>query len=126
MAPKRTKRKLPDRWRNIVLERPAALDLFCGGGGAGEGLRRAGYKTVVGIDSSMEHKKSYEHAAGMHFVLGDVFDLLPQEDLQQFDLVWASPPCQVRLRAESKLLLHWNNSHISLSQFPCLSVTAVW
>ena len=80
-------------WRGIRLVRPCVLDLFCGGGGAGEGLRRAGFRTVVGVDHERRHKAAYEHAPGMHFRLADVAELLPS-DLECFDFVWASPPCQ--------------------------------
>ena len=79
-------------WRGIPLVRPCALDLFAGGGGAGRGLRDAGFRTVVGIDHE-RHKASYEALEGMHFRLGDVYELT-LEDLQVFDFVWASPPCQ--------------------------------
>lgn len=88
------KKATPAAWRGVRLVRPAALDLYCGGGGAGEGLRRAGFATVVGVDHERRHKAAYEHADGMHFRLGDVSDLSAEEDLAAFDFVWASPPCQ--------------------------------
>lgn len=91
-APKVTSTARPTEWRGIPLERPCALDIFCGGGGAGRGLLDAGYKTVVGVDREA-HTTSYEHAAGMRFVLGDAHELTP-DDLRHFDFVWASPPCQ--------------------------------
>ena len=63
-----------------------ALDLFCGGGGAGEGLMRAGFD-VVGIDKD-DHHESYPG----QFIQGDIHSL--PVDPHDFDLVWASPPCQ--------------------------------
>lgn len=102
MPPRTTSRKRAAEtsaaWRGIPLVRPAALDLFCCGGGAGRGLVDAGYKTVVGIDA-IDHRTSYQKAAPgvMRFVLGDVLDLTP-DDLRLFDLVWASPPCQAFCR----------------------------
>ena len=38
--------------------KPLALDLFCGGGGACEGLQRAGFD-VVGVDIVAKHAKHY-------------------------------------------------------------------
>lgn len=63
-----------------------ALDLFCGGGGAAEGLMRAGFD-VVGIDKD-NHGTSYPG----EFIQGDIHNL--PVNIQDFDLVWASPPCQ--------------------------------
>ena len=79
-------------WRGIELHAPCALDLYCGGGGAGRGLLDAGFRTVIGVDRE-KHRTSYEHRDGMRFVQLDVSELKP-EDLAAFDFVWASPPCQ--------------------------------
>ena len=70
---------------------PVAIDLFCGGGGAGYGLRKAGYKTVIGVD--IDDHPNYAQLRGMRFVRGDVLNIRP-ESLMHADLVWASPPCQ--------------------------------
>ena len=64
-----------------------ALDLFCGGGGTALGLIEAGF-AVVGIDRVKRHAKVYPGT----FICGDA--LAPPVDLADFDLVWASPPCQ--------------------------------
>lgn len=64
-----------------------AADLFCGGGGAAQGMIEAGFK-VVGVDNNRRNGKHYP---GL-FVHGDAF--APPFDLAFFDLVWASPPCQ--------------------------------
>lgn len=71
------------------------LDGFCGGGGAAMGMIAAG-ASVVGIDKN-------PHCAGYYpgaFHKGNVLqleswrDLLGKRFVDQFDLIWMSPPCQ--------------------------------
>jgi DNA (cytosine-5)-methyltransferase 1 len=65
-----------------------ALDLFCCAGGATRGLQQAGFH-VVGVDLST--RPNY---CGNMFVQADALEYLATANLDRFDFIWASPPCQ--------------------------------
>ncbi len=69
------------------------LDLFCGAGGAARGYHDAGFE-VVGVDHVPQKNYPYE------FVQADITDedFAYDFDFMDFDVIHASPPCQVYSR----------------------------
>lgn len=74
------------------MTRPRVLDLFCGAGGASYGYAQSGWD-VYGVDHVPQ--PDYPFA----FLQGDAMEVLASGLLDEFDLVHASPPCQVWTRA---------------------------
>lgn len=63
------------------------LDLCCGAGGCSMGYDWAGFD-VVGVDEAPQKHYPFE------FIKDDAFNYLRLEDLSEFDLIHAPPPCQ--------------------------------
>jgi DNA (cytosine-5)-methyltransferase 1 len=83
------------------------LDLFCGQGGASMGYRRAGF-AVTGVDVHSQPRYPF------HFVHADALeyleDLLDSGDIDMYDVITGSPPCQAFTRAQTIR----NNDHPDL------------
>jgi DNA (cytosine-5)-methyltransferase 1 len=68
-------------------ERPRLLDLFCGAGGAAAGYAKAGFE-VIGVDIAPMPRYPYE------FIQADALEVPQALNLDSFDVIHASPPCQ--------------------------------
>ena len=98
-----------------------ALDLFCGGGGVCEGLMRLGLD-VTGIDNDPACEQYYPGT----FRLGDALTVTAAE-MAEYDLVWASPPCQRFSRASTRANRHAHHDDLLTPlRRPLLESGAKW
>lgn len=88
--------------------KPKLLDLFCGAGGCTKGYQRAGF-WVRGVD----HKRQPRYC-GDQFIQVDALEylqgLIDSGEIEEFDAIHASPPCQQYSTTKSI----WKNSHPDL------------
>lgn len=68
------------------------LDLFCGAGGSAVGYHRAGFDYIFGVDREWQGNYPFD------FIEADALEILEMlvrsGNIERFDLVHASPPCQ--------------------------------
>jgi DNA (cytosine-5)-methyltransferase 1 len=70
------------------------LDLYCGAGGEAYGFKlHSKDHYVVGVDNNPKPRKRFLKHCGDEFITRNVLSL-PKSYLQEFDFIWASPPCQ--------------------------------
>lgn len=80
-----------------------ALDLFCGAGGASQGLANAGFD-VFGIDQKIYRRdRSVRNPILFDWLETEIDEsLLEWITKSDFDFIWASPPCQAFSLARGK------------------------
>jgi DNA (cytosine-5)-methyltransferase 1 len=79
---------------------PTAIDIFAGMGGLTLGLKRAGFRVVVGVEVDEEVAKTYEENHPEVLLLKEDVrkvhgkDILDAVGLEKVDLIAGCPPCQ--------------------------------
>jgi len=83
------------------MERPLAIDAFCGAGGLSLGLIRAGFNMCFAFDNDEKAVKTYSNNLQNHVQLINAYDLdlkseLRKKNIRQKDIVLfaGGPPCQ--------------------------------
>ena len=76
-------------------KRRTFVDLFCGCGGWTEGLKKAGWTPLLGVDIDRTALNTYEiNHPGVGTLQCDVTQLKASQLPRKVDLIVASPPCQ--------------------------------
>lgn len=84
------------------MDRPTAIDLFCGAGGLSEGLRQAGFRVLAGNDFDEAAGETYVAThADAKFLGGPIQAISAQDFLKasglrkgELDVLAGGPPCQ--------------------------------
>lgn len=80
--------------------KPVAIDLFCGAGGLTLGLKKAGFRVVVGVELNPELAKTYKfNHRRTKILIKDIREVTGKEILElakekEIDLIAGCPPCQ--------------------------------
>lgn len=93
----------------IAVMRGRLLDLFCGAGMASDGYVAAGFiPTGVDIETQPHYPYPFRQA--------DAMDILDSDYPEQFDVIHASPPCQVATTMSNRWKNHGGkaDNHINL------------
>ncbi len=70
------------------------LDLYCGAGMASDGYKQAGFTEITGVDINPQPHYPYT------LIQADAIEFLKNENLDEWDVIHASPPCQAHTRAK--------------------------
>lgn len=98
---KRSKSRL-SRSSLYIFQKPTAVDLFCGCGGLTEGLKRAGFRVLCGVDIDPLAVKTYKaNHRKVEAWKKDILELKPSDlaaalglKNRRLDLLAGCPPCQ--------------------------------
>ena len=71
--------------------RDSVIDLFCGAGGLSLGLARAGFKSLLAIDTNKSALKTYAYNLGDQAIQADLSQKI---DLPKATVIAGGPPCQ--------------------------------
>ncbi len=80
--------------------KPLCVDLFCGAGGLSEGLRMAGFNSVMGVDFDANSLKTYQcNHPGSQTLNADIAKLSGSKIIEacsgeELDLLAGGPSCQ--------------------------------